>query len=72
MRLVDLRNANFAKIEAEEEVFILRAQDVLAAKTVILWIAEYIEYPQCPDDKLREAFECALRMRKWKKKRLAD
>jgi hypothetical protein len=52
-----------------EEIFVLRAQDASAPRSVILWIADNL---QASDDKLREAFECALRMRKHPKTKAAD
>lgn len=49
------------KVGDAEEIFALRAQDASAPKMVVLWIAENLH---CPDGKLREAFECALKMRR--------
>ena len=57
------------KLQDFEEVFPLRGQDVTAPEHVILWIADNL---QCSDEKLREAFECAMRMRKTKFKKAAD
>jgi hypothetical protein len=53
----------------DEEIFVLRAQDVSAPRTVILWIADNLH---ASDEKLRDAFECALRMRKHPNKKCAD
>jgi hypothetical protein len=52
-----------------EEIFVLRAQDVSAPRNVILWIADNLH---ASDEKLREAFECALKMRKHTKRKQAD
>jgi hypothetical protein len=52
-----------------EEIFVLRAQDTSAPRNVILWIADNLH---ASDEKLREAFECALRMRKHPKRKPAD
>jgi hypothetical protein len=49
------------RLQDSEEVFPLRGQDASAPKLVMLWIAENLH---CSDEKLRDAFECALRMRK--------
>jgi hypothetical protein len=57
------------KVKNDEEIFVLRAQDASSAKLVVLWIAENL---QAPDDKLREAFECALRMRSYEHTKAAD
>jgi len=57
------------KVGDHEEIFVLRAQDVSAPRSVILWIADNLH---ASDDKLREAFECALRMRRHPKTRAAD
>ena len=53
----------------QEEIFVLRAQDASAPRTVMLWIADNLH---APDDKLRDAFECAMRMRRHPKARAAD
>ena len=53
----------------EEEIFVLRAQDDSAPKIIMLWIAENLH---ASDEKLRDAFECALRMRKHPTRKAAD
>lgn len=57
-------------IELGAETFVLHAQDYSAPKTVVLWIAENID--TAPAEKLREALECALRMRAFKGRKAAD
>jgi hypothetical protein len=57
------------KVGDHEEIFILRAQDASAPRSVILWIADNL---QASDEKLRDAFECAMRMRKHSKTKAAD
>jgi len=57
------------KVGDQEEIFVLRAQDASAPRSVILWIADNLH---ATDEKLREAFECALRMRKHSKTKPAD
>jgi hypothetical protein len=51
-----------------EKTFTLRAQDIFAPKIICEWIKEGM-LGGVPDDKLREAFECALTMRNnaWRK-----
>jgi len=56
-----IRDSTLNKADNEEMLFILRAQDISAPKTIIFWIAENIY--NCSDDKLRGAFECALKMK---------
>lgn len=51
-----------AKVGDNEDIFVLRGQDITAPRSIVRWI-EFNLYT-APDDKLREAFECALRMRK--------
>lgn len=51
----------YIKALPNEELFVLRAQDATSPKVVLFWISENFE--TCPDDKLREAFECALKMK---------
>jgi hypothetical protein len=57
------------KAGENEEIFVLRAQDASAPRAVILWIADNLN---ASDEKLRDAFECALRMRKHPKTKAAD
>jgi len=57
------------KVDDHEEIFVLRAQDASSPRIVILWIADNL---QASDEKLRDAFECALRMRKHSKSKAAD
>jgi phosphatidylethanolamine-binding protein (PEBP) family uncharacterized protein len=52
-----------------EEIFVLRAQDYNAPRTVMHWIADNLH---ASDEKLRDAFECALRMRKHPTRKAAD
>lgn len=58
------------KAKNDEMLFILRAQDVSAPKVVLHWIAKNFE--NTPEDKLREAFECALEMRNYHARKKAD
>jgi len=50
------------KVHDDEEIFVLRAQDSMASVTILDWIKNNWH---ASDEKLREAFECALRMRKY-------
>lgn len=52
------------KAAAEEPVFILRAQDSLAADLVETW-AIRAKSLGCTWDKVREAFDLAEQMRRW-------
>lgn len=61
-----------AKAAPDEMLFIMRAQDITSPKVVVLWIAENIYSTKTPDDKLREAFECALEMRRHHTRKLPD
>lgn len=58
-----------AKVGDKEEIFVLRAQDESSPKTILNWIGDNLH---ASDEKLREAFECALRMRKYEKRRACD
>lgn len=62
-------NPTLQKTGDQEEIFVLRAQDQSAPRSVILWIADNL---QAPDEKLRDAFECALRMRRHTRTKPAD
>jgi len=52
------------RIPPEEPVFILRAQDALAADLVEKW-AIWARAASAPVDKVNEAFSIAEEMRKW-------
>ncbi len=59
------------KIPEGEPVFLLRAQDIVAAKTVRHWA--YLNEAEDGDPKLtRGAFECAKKMEAWPVHKLAD
>lgn len=57
------------KIREDEEMFVLRGQDISSPIIILEWIKENFH---CSDEKLREAFECALRMRNDPFKKAAD
>ena len=59
-----------AKADDDEMLFILRAQDKTAPKAILNWIANNID--TLPEDKAREAFECAMKMRKQRGRKLPD
>jgi len=58
------------KAADDEMLFVLRAQDESAPRTILHWISKNFE--TCPDDKLREAFECALKMKNSQHRKKAD
>lgn len=58
------------KAADNEMLFVLRAQDKSSPKVVLHWIAKNFE--NASEEKLREAFECALHMRKWPNRKEAD
>lgn len=64
-----LDSATLEKAEDHEEIFVLRAQDASAPRSVILWIADNMH---ASEEKLRDAFDCAMRMRKHSKIKAAD
>jgi phosphatidylethanolamine-binding protein (PEBP) family uncharacterized protein len=51
--------------ERGQETFTLVAQDLSAPATIIHWIEINIGNEVTPDEKLREAFERALKMRRF-------
>lgn len=59
-----------AKATPDEMLFILRAKDKSAPRVVLHWIAKNFE--NAPEEKLREAFECALEMKKYLGRKEAD
>lgn len=54
----------------DEPVFVLLARDKTSAKVVIHWIAK--NFDTCNEEKLRDAFECALAMKEYPVKKDAD
>ena len=57
------------KASDDEMLFVLRGQDVSSPLVVMEWIK--LNFHTCKDEKLREAFECALVM-KGQSKKAAD
>lgn len=55
----------------DEPVFVLRAQDLLAARLVDDW-AEEAGRKACPPDKVAEARVIAGQMRQWRNRRYPD
>ncbi len=53
-----------AKPGDDEQIFILRAQDITAPKMVMEWVAE--NFFNVSDQKPRDAFGCAFRMKAYK------
>lgn len=58
------------KAKDDEMLFILRAQDVTSPIVVLEWIK--LNFNTCPEEKLREAFECCLSMRRSPYRKTAD
>lgn len=58
------------KIGEKKEVFLLRGRDASSPATILKWIERNLE--TAPDEKLREAFECALKMKNSPLRRAAD
>ena len=52
------------KAADDEMLFVLRAQDRTAPHVVLHWISK--NFQTAPEEKLREAFECALEMEKFR------
>lgn len=59
------------KAHDDEPIFILRAQDALAADLVELW-AIRARAADCPVDKVREANDLAEEMRRWHTRKYPD
>jgi len=70
-RKPDKYDVDLSKIDPEEPVFILRAQDNLAAELVELWSLR-AKAQGTDHDKVRAAFECAEEMRRWKYRKDPD
>lgn len=59
-----------AKAKDDEMLFVLRAQDMTSPFIVMEWIK--MNFHNCPKEKLQEAFNCALEMREYKDRKVAD
>ena len=55
-------NPTLEKTADDEEIFALVTRDQSSPETVCFWIMRNIR--TAPDEKLREALDCALRMRR--------
>lgn len=58
------------KAGEDEMLFVLRAQDESAPRAIMQWITTNFE--TCSEDKLKEAFNCALRMRRHPNRKMPD
>ena len=58
-----------SKIKPDEPFFVLRGQDFTSPRLIMEWIKENLHVN---DDKLREAFECALKMKNYPHTKAAD
>ena len=56
-----LLTSTWRKAREDETLFILRGQDQSSPEIILQWI---IRNMHCSDEKLREAFECALDMKR--------
>jgi hypothetical protein len=63
-------DTTLAKVGDDEPIFVLRAQDMTAPVIIMDWIKANLPY--ATEEKLREAFEEALRMRRWRTRKRAD
>ena len=63
-------NSTLRKADDDEMLFILRAQDKTAPKVILHWIAKNFE--TASENKLRDAFNCALQMKEHKFRKLPD
>jgi hypothetical protein len=61
----------YAKLDAYEPYFVLRAQDAEAAELVELW-ALRAKAAGCSGDKVNEAMDCADEMRRWPNRKTPD
>lgn len=58
------------EVNANEQIFVLRAQDYSAPSVIIHWIA--LNFENCSDEKLRDAFEHALLMKQYANRKAPD
>ena len=61
----------YEKAAQDEPLFVIRAQDRLSSVVVRHW-ARLAEMNGCPEDKVKDARECADAMERWPIKKDAD
>lgn len=59
------------KVADDEPIFVLRGQDRLASVIVREW-AGLAAMNGCPDEKVKEAYDCAEAMDNWPTRKLPD
>ena len=63
-------NSTFNKASNDETLFILRAQDITAPLAILKWIE--VNFLNCSEVKLMDAFNCALKMKEYPNRKQAD
>lgn len=58
------------KVQPDEPIFVLRAQDMTAPATIRKWVA--FNADTAPARKLAEALECAAVMEHWPNRKMPD
>lgn len=68
----ELKNpqSTLGKAFEDEPLFILRGQDVTSPRVILHWMAKNFE--SVTEAKLRDAFEIALAMKKWPRRKQSD
>lgn len=67
----ELKTGCLSRVEDEEPIFILRAQDILAPRIIEHWVMLATNIGVNPE-KCKEALALAEQMRKWPKRKLPD
>lgn len=65
-------DSTLAKIGDEEIIFVLRGQDKSSPAVILEWLKLNWDNPSMTEEKLKEAFNCALDMRRFEGRKLAD
>lgn len=60
----------YDKAAPNEELFVLRAQDESSPEIVLEWVRR--NFKTAPNEKLRDAFECAIKMKAFGMAKAAD
>lgn len=63
-------NPTLEKAKANEPVFTLRGQDKSSPKMILVWMAENFE--NLSQQRLMEAFDCVMAMKKWPNRKHPD
>lgn len=70
LKEINFDDSCLSKAKDNEMLFVLRGQDMTSPQVVLEWIK--VNFNHLPEDKLKEAFNCALKMKETKGRKMPD